>query len=211
MELSVLIHNFNVPGQLVTIIPIGGGNINDTFLAIFRNAFSETQVILQRINAKVFPRPDLIMANMHMITRHAHRKLAKEILTSDRVWQLPKIVPTRDGKDFYIDDDGIEDGKMDGFKVMFDCGNEIIPEDEVERIEKWVEKGGVFVAYPLPVRRYMAQSGVSTSSTSRLRQSPMTQNRFSFGRTGASRRLRGASARGLSCILARCSGVARRT
>ncbi|MBR0056882.1 MAG: aminoglycoside phosphotransferase family protein, partial [Kiritimatiellae bacterium] len=91
----------------VTIIPIGGGNINDTFLAIFRNAFSETQVILQRINDKVFPKPEMIMANMHLITRHAHRKLAKEILTSDRVWQLPKIIQTRDGKDFFRSpDDG---------------------------------------------------------------------------------------------------------
>ncbi len=107
MELSVLIHNFDIPGQLVTVIPIGGGNINDTFLAIFRNAFSETQVILQRINDKVFPKPEVIMANMHLITRHAHQKLAKEIETSDRVWQLPKIIPTRDGNDFYrCEDDG---------------------------------------------------------------------------------------------------------
>ncbi len=105
MELSVLIHNFDIPGQLVTIIPLGGGNINDTFLAIFRNAYSETQVILQRINDKVFPKPEQIMANMHRITRHAHRKLAKAILTSDRVWQLPKIIPTRDGADFFRDDD----------------------------------------------------------------------------------------------------------
>jgi len=52
----------------------------------------------------------------------------------------------------YIDDDGIEDGKMNGFKVMFDCGNEIIPECEVERIKEWVEKGGVFVAYPFTGR-----------------------------------------------------------
>ena len=52
----------------------------------------------------------------------------------------------------YIDDDGIEDGKMDGFRVMFDCGNEIIPEDEVARIQAWVEKGGVFVAYPFTGR-----------------------------------------------------------
>lgn len=102
MELSVLIHNFDVPGHLVTIIPIGGGNINDTFLAIFRNAFSETQVVLQRINSNVFPKPELIMSNMHKVTRHAHRKLSRELLTSDRVWQLPKIVPTRDGRDFYI-------------------------------------------------------------------------------------------------------------
>ena len=52
----------------------------------------------------------------------------------------------------YIDDDGIEDGKMDGFKVMLDCGNEIIPEDEVARIKAWVERGGVFVAYPFTGR-----------------------------------------------------------
>jgi hypothetical protein len=52
----------------------------------------------------------------------------------------------------YIDDDGIEDGKMYGFKVMFDCGNEIIPEGEVARIRAWVEKGGVFVAYPFTGR-----------------------------------------------------------
>ena len=52
----------------------------------------------------------------------------------------------------YIDDDGLEDGKMNGFRVMFDCGNEIIPEDEVARIKAWVERGGVFVAYPFTGR-----------------------------------------------------------
>ena len=59
----------------------------------------------------------------------------------------------------YINDDGIEDGKMDGFKVMFDCGNEIIPEDEVDRIAKWVEKGGVFVAYPFTGRSTQLKAG----------------------------------------------------
>ncbi len=52
----------------------------------------------------------------------------------------------------YIDDDGIEDGKMDGFKVMFDCGNEIISEKHVALIKAWVEKGGVFVSYPFTGR-----------------------------------------------------------
>ena len=55
LELSVLIHKFAIKGRLVTVIPIGGGNINDTYLAIFRNTFEEQQVILQRINVNVFP------------------------------------------------------------------------------------------------------------------------------------------------------------
>jgi hypothetical protein len=48
----------------------------------------------------------------------------------------------------YVDDDGIEDGKINGFKVMIDCGNEIISEEHVALIKAWVEKGGVFISYP---------------------------------------------------------------
>ena len=106
MELSVLIHKFAIPGKLVTIIPIGNGNINDTYLAIFRNTFEERQVILQRINGVVFSNPAKIMSNLHVITQHAHAKLEKEVETSDRVWQMPKIIQTRDGADFYTDGDG---------------------------------------------------------------------------------------------------------
>ncbi len=106
MELSVLIHKFDIPGKLVTILPVGDGNINDTYLAIFRNTFEERQVILQRINGNVFSQPAKIMANLHYITQHAHAKLEREAGESDRVWQMPKIVQTRDGTDFYTGIDG---------------------------------------------------------------------------------------------------------
>ena len=58
----------------------------------------------------------------------------------------------------YLDDNGIEDGKMDGFRVMLDCGNEIISEEEVARIQAWVEKGGVFVAYPFTGRNTLLKA-----------------------------------------------------
>lgn len=106
MELSILIHEFAIPGRLVTILPIGSGNINDTYRAIFRNTFDEQQVILQRINCNVFTKPDEIMGNLHYVTEHSHAKLQKEWESSDRVWQMPKIIPTWDGRDFYRDDTG---------------------------------------------------------------------------------------------------------
>lgn len=106
MELSVLIQKFAIQGKLVTIIPVSGGNINDTYLAIFRNTFEEQQVILQRINGNVFASPAKIMANLHYITQHAHQKLEKEVETSDRVWQMPKIIQTWEGADFYTGIDG---------------------------------------------------------------------------------------------------------
>lgn len=106
MELSVLIHHFDISGKLVTIIPIGGGNINDTYLAIFRNTFDEQQVILQRINGNVFADPPKIMENLHLITHHSHVKLEKEVETADRVWQMPKIIQTKNGEDFFTDPEG---------------------------------------------------------------------------------------------------------
>ena len=106
MELSLLMQAFNVSGRLVTINPTGSGNVNDTFLAIFRNTFAEEQVILQRINRNVFPKPEAIMHNLRLLTAHVHPKLEAEAPVSDRVWQMPRIVQTKDGKDFFVDEDG---------------------------------------------------------------------------------------------------------
>ncbi|MBR0505496.1 MAG: aminoglycoside phosphotransferase, partial [Kiritimatiellae bacterium] len=75
MELALLVNKFNVKGRLVTIVPFGNGNINDTFLAVFRNTFTETQVVLQKVNRAVFTQPEAIMRNMHNITLHCHEKL----------------------------------------------------------------------------------------------------------------------------------------
>ncbi len=108
MELSELIGQFNLKGRLVALQPFGNGNINDTYLAIYRNTFTETQVILQRVNEKVFPHPESIMSNMHEITRHCHEKLNAdaEAGRDDRVWQMPRIIKTKNAKDFVRDDEG---------------------------------------------------------------------------------------------------------
>ncbi|OVE81949.1 hypothetical protein BVY04_02035 [bacterium M21] len=97
---------FNVAGRLVTVAPKGNGNVNDTYLAIFRTTFSEERFILQRINHNVFARPGDIMSNMRVITEHAHRRLEEEADRADRIWQLPRIITTKDGEDFTRDSDG---------------------------------------------------------------------------------------------------------
>lgn len=108
MDLSILINKFDMTGRLVSLQPFGSGNINDTYLAIYRNTFSETQVILQRVNRAVFPLPEVIMANMHEITKHCHQKLEADAETGrdDRVWQMPQIVRTKEGADYVTDESG---------------------------------------------------------------------------------------------------------
>ena len=108
MELTVLMGKFNVKGRLVALTEFGNGNINDTYLAIYRNTFTESQVILQKVNRNVFPHPEEIMENMHIVTRHCHEKLEADAKAGrdDRVWQMPRIVKAKGSKDYVVDDKG---------------------------------------------------------------------------------------------------------
>ncbi len=98
--------HFDVPGRLVALHPIGSGNVNDTYRVILRTTFSEEQYILQRINQAVFKDPASVMANMKAVTDHAHRRIEEEADQADRIWQLPRVIPAKDGTDFAVDAKG---------------------------------------------------------------------------------------------------------
>ena len=70
MNAALLAPQFDVAGRLVRVIPYSGGNVNDTYLAIFRTTFSEERFILQRLNRKVFESPEAVMHNMKVGDRH---------------------------------------------------------------------------------------------------------------------------------------------
>lgn len=97
---------FAVPGELVSIIPLDGGNVNDTFVACFRTSSAQTRVIVQRINQHVFRAPGVLIDNMFRVTTHVHDRLSRERPRHDRVWQLPRIIKTTEGKNLYIDSEG---------------------------------------------------------------------------------------------------------
>ena len=97
---------FEVPGQVVTVLSIDTGNVNDTYRVIKRTTFSEVQFVLQRISQAVFPKPDLVMANMKAITDYGHQQLEEQAIKAERIWQLPKVIPTLSGDDYFIDAEG---------------------------------------------------------------------------------------------------------
>ncbi|MFO8028092.1 MAG: aminoglycoside phosphotransferase family protein [Opitutales bacterium] len=106
MNAEIIAMQFEVPGQLVALEPIGSGNVNDTFRVVLRTTFSEEQYILQRINQTVFKKPGLVMANMKAVTDHAHRRILAEADQADRIWQLPRVIPAMNGDDFVVDEKG---------------------------------------------------------------------------------------------------------
>ena len=97
---------FNIDGRVFSVEPLGHGNVNDTYIVIFRTVFSEQRIVLQRINTNVFQKPVELMENIHNVTRHVHKVYEREQDEADRIWQLPLVIPAKDGKDYVIDENG---------------------------------------------------------------------------------------------------------
>ncbi len=106
MKAALIAPQFDVAGRLVRVLSSGGGNVNDTYIAIFRTTFSEERFVLQRLNRRVFASPEKVIHNMKVVTEHVHRRLEEEQHLSDRIWQLPRVIPTKSGQDFIQDSSG---------------------------------------------------------------------------------------------------------
>jgi Ser/Thr protein kinase RdoA (MazF antagonist) len=87
---------FDIGGDVLGVQPLGRGLINDTFEVTTERG----RAVLQRINRRAFPQPELIMQNLRVLLEHAARRAVSRSL------KLPGICRTRDGGDFLIDADG---------------------------------------------------------------------------------------------------------
>jgi len=91
-----LIAGFDLDGAVTHVTAHGGGLINDTFLVETAHG---PRVILQRLNAGVFPHPEWILANLRTLLDHARAHGTEGL-------RLPALYPTRDGGDWVTDRDG---------------------------------------------------------------------------------------------------------
>ncbi|MEE9382253.1 MAG: aminoglycoside phosphotransferase family protein [Nannocystaceae bacterium] len=90
---------FAIDASFVDMKPTGNGHINDTFIARYRRARTCFRVIHQRINPKVFPRPDLLMHNIGHVTRHCVAHLRRRGVP-DLHRRALSVVPTHDGQPY---------------------------------------------------------------------------------------------------------------
>jgi hypothetical protein len=102
-RLLSIAEQFNSEGRIVEIREFGSGRVNDTFLVC--TVFPDKRFILQRINERVFNRPDLIMQNLRILSEHISKFLLNN-QQSGRRWEMPRILPTAEGGDLWSDSGG---------------------------------------------------------------------------------------------------------
>lgn len=94
--------HFALQGPIDSIDSLGDGFINDTFL--IRTAGNAPDYILQRKNKSIFPDVPGMMENIRKVTEHIRRRVIAE--GGDPMREAMTVVPTRDGKLYYVDPEG---------------------------------------------------------------------------------------------------------
>ena len=100
---------FHPRERITAIRSLGSGNVNDTFLVTHqghRPSGPAGSFVLQRLNTRVFERPELVMRNLVALGDHVQRRLASppEELRGRR-WEVPQVVRCQQ-EGHWVEEDG---------------------------------------------------------------------------------------------------------
>lgn len=103
-HLAAIAERFALGGDLGSIEAMGNGNVNDTYLVRVLGT-PDRRFVLQRLNTLVFPNPERLMANIHALGEHVERRLAAgDGLKADHRWEVPRLIPVRQGPHPWVED-----------------------------------------------------------------------------------------------------------
>ena len=104
-QLRTVMRGFRMAGDFVAAAPYGNGHINDSFAVVYNQAGVNVRYLAQRINQRVFPDVAGLMSNVERVCTHAQSRLETGGV-SDASRRALTLIPTREGKAYFIDVDG---------------------------------------------------------------------------------------------------------
>lgn len=94
-DLRPIAERFALGGPIEAITGLGAGNVNDTFL-VRVGGEGVADVVLQRLNTRVFPRPELVMRNLLRFSEHVSQRLRQGFpALAGRRWEVPRVYRAR--------------------------------------------------------------------------------------------------------------------
>lgn len=102
-RISDVIVKFVIPADFVSAVPYGNGHINDTYAVSVSQGGTPVRYLLQRINKRIFTRPDHLMENILRVTEAAGGKTAA---FADASRRKLTVIPERSGLPYVVDEDG---------------------------------------------------------------------------------------------------------
>jgi len=103
-QLMKIAGQFSSTAEVKSVSPLGNGNINSTFLVTVSpvEKSAAARFVLQRINQQVFHQPEQVIQNMVLLSEH----LSTQAAELGCRWDTPQVLPTQQGKHFWLDENG---------------------------------------------------------------------------------------------------------
>jgi len=95
---------FALGNRVISVAPLGGGHIHETYVVVAASGTLRRRYILQRINRWVFPDPVAVVRNIEHVTKHILAKLCAEGGDVER--EVLALIPTRRENSCFRDDEG---------------------------------------------------------------------------------------------------------
>lgn len=105
-QLRHISKQFQIYGEILHAELCKIGHINETYTATYDQGGTRVRYVHQKINQNVFKNPGQVMDNFVRVTSHIREKLEGVHERGEITRRVLTIVPTRDGKSFYVDGDG---------------------------------------------------------------------------------------------------------
>jgi Ser/Thr protein kinase RdoA (MazF antagonist) len=105
MDIAKTAEKFAIYGEFLGAEAFGGGIINETFVSRWNQAGTHVRYVHQKINDRVFPRPDEVMENILRVTQHIKQKNI-ESGRGDFSRRGLTVVLAKDGKPWARDEAG---------------------------------------------------------------------------------------------------------
>ena len=102
-ELKLVLDNFDINGELVSVDPYGEGHINRTQLAVYNNDGARKRYIRQKINSTLFNPVENLMSNIVAVTEFNRAKIREKGGDPDR--ESLTVIKTKNGNWFYKRDE----------------------------------------------------------------------------------------------------------
>ena len=93
-----ILKNFQVEGEVETIVPFGEGHINSTYRVTMKN--SDTEYILQILNTSIFKNYEGVINNIRLVTSYLKDIIIANGGNPDR--ETMTLIPAKDGKYYYM-------------------------------------------------------------------------------------------------------------
>ncbi len=95
---------FASAGGVAAIQPCRSGNVHHTYVVLPDGP--GRPFILQRLNRRVFPEPQLLLHNLQVLSAHLDRRSQEQPPPQGRRWEMPRPLTTAAGAGFWLDEHG---------------------------------------------------------------------------------------------------------